>query len=410
MTATPADRHIVIVGAGHAGGRAAEALRTAGHQGPITLIGRESHPPYERPPLSKELLHGTIPVEKTYIRPLAYYEEADIALRLGQGVEGIERTAQRVRLEGGTSVPYDALLLTMGARARRLPLPGANGPRVLYLRDIDDALALREHLNPGVRLAVIGAGFIGLEVAASARKRGAEVVVVEVAAQPLGRVLPPEIGEFFATLHRKNGVEVRTGVAVSGFEDTGRELRILTRDGETITADVAAVGIGATPNTELAAEAGLAVDDGVVVDERGVTNDATIFAAGDVTRHFNPLLGRHIRLEAWQNAQNQAIAVAKIMAGATEPFAEVPWLWSDQYDVNMQTAGAPERWERFVWRGAPTDPTFTLFGLDGDRPVAAVTVNNARDMRFARQLIARGRPVDAAALADKAVKLQDLCR
>lgn len=410
MTAAPADRHIVIVGAGHAGGRAAEALRTAGHQGPITLIGRERHPPYERPPLSKELLHGAIPVEKTYIRPQAYYEEAGIVLRLGQGVEGIERSAQRVRLDGGASLPYDALLLTMGARARRLPLPGADGSRVLYLRDIDDSLALREHLKPGVRLAVIGAGFIGLEVAASARKRGAEVVVLEVAPQPLGRVLPPEIGEFFATLHRKNGVEVRTGVAVSGFEDTGRELRILTRDGETITADVAAVGIGAAPNTELAAEAGLAVDDGVVVDERGVTSDAAIFAAGDVTRHFNPLLGRHIRLEAWQNAQNQAIAVAKIMAGATEPFAEVPWLWSDQYDVNMQTAGAPERWERFVWRGSPTDPAFTLFGLDGDRPVAAVTVNNARDMRFARQLIARARPVDAAALADKSVKLQDLCR
>jgi 3-phenylpropionate/trans-cinnamate dioxygenase ferredoxin reductase subunit len=231
-----------------------------------------------------------------------------------------------------------------------------------------------------------------------------------VAPQPLGRVLPQQIGDFFAALHRRNGVELRTGVAVSGFEDTGRELRILTRDGETITADIAAVGIGAQPNTELAAAAGLAVEDGVVVDERGQTSDAAVFAAGDVTRHFNPLIGRRIRLEAWQNAQNQAIAVAKIMAGAGEPFAEVPWLWSDQYDVNMQTAGAPERWERLVWRGEPTEPPFTLFGLAGDRPVAAVTVNNARDMRFARQLIARGRPVDAAALADKSVKLQDLCR
>jgi 3-phenylpropionate/trans-cinnamate dioxygenase ferredoxin reductase subunit len=404
------DRHIVIVGAGHAGGRAAEALRGSGFGGRVTLIGSERHPPYERPPLSKELLDGAIPVEKTHIRPASFYEEAGIALRLGMTVAGIDARARRLALADGTSEAYDTLLLTTGARARRLGIPGGEGPHVYYLRDIDDTLALRERLAEGVRLVVIGAGFIGLEVAAVARKRGAAVTVLELAPYPLGRVLAPEIGNFFAELHQRKGAVVRTGVGVESLDDTGGEVRIKLRDGEVLTADLVAVGIGAVPNAELAAEAGLEVRDGVVVDQYGRSSDPTIYAAGDVTRFFNPLLGRHIRLEAWQNAQNQAIAVAKIIAGGTEPFAEVPWFWTDQYDVNLQIAGAPERWDRLVWRGTPADAAFTVFYLLDGRPVAANTINNGRDMRFAKLLIARGQPVDAALLGDKSVKLQDLCR
>ena len=404
------DKHVVIVGAGHAGGRAAEALRAAGHTGRVTLVGTEKHPPYERPPLSKELLAGAIEHAKTYINPEAFYTEKDIALRLGTTVGAIDRKNQRIELGNGETLPYDALLLTTGARARKLPLPGGDGQRVFYLRDIDDSLALRGKLTEGVRIAVIGAGFIGLEVAATARKRGAQVTVLELAPQPLARVAAPELGAYLATLHRAKGVDLRTGVKVTAIEDTGNELRIILDGSTPVIADYAAIGIGAQPNVELAQAAGIETRDGIIVDQFGRSSDAAVFAAGDVTRHFNPLLGRHVRLEAWQNAQNQGIAVAKIIAGGEQAFSEVPWFWTDQYETNLQMAGAPDKWDRVIFRGEPTDPGFTLFQLLDGKVVAAVTVNNARDMRFGRMLIQNGKIVDPALLGDKTTKLQDLVR
>ncbi len=403
-------RRIVIVGAGHAGGVAAATLRQASFPGAITLIGTESHPPHERPPLSKELLAGAIPVEKTYLRPAAFYAENRIEFRPGETATAIDRKTQRVTLASGGTVPYDALLLTTGARARRLTLPGAEHPRVLYLRDIADSLALREHLNPGVRIAVIGAGFIGLEAAAAARKRGGAVTVLEVQREPLQRVCPPEIGQFMAALHRRHGVDLRTAISITAIVEADGALALRAADGSTVAADIVLAGIGAQPNVELAQAAGLVVDNGVVTDEFGRTSDPHIFAAGDVTRHFNPLLGRNIRLEAWQNAQNQAIAVAKIMAGGDQPYAEVPWFWSDQYDVNLQIAGAPEHWGPLIWRGGPNDKAFTVFAVNDSIPIAAITMNNGRDMRPARELITRRRPVDPTRLADITVKLQDLTK
>lgn len=402
--------HIVIVGAGHAGGVAAATLRQTGFAGAITLIGSERHPPHERPPLSKELLAGAIPVEKTYLRPAAFYAENRIDFRPGETVTAIDRKAQRIALANGGALPYDALLLTTGARARRLSVPGADHPRVLYLRDIADSLALREHLKPGVRIAVVGAGFIGLEAAAAARKRGATVAVLEVQREPLQRVCPPEIGHFMADVHRRNGVDLRTAADIAAIVEADGALALRDADGSTVAADIVLAGIGAQPNIELAQAAGLAVDNGVVTDEFGRTSDPHIFAAGDVARHFNPLLGRKIRLEAWQNAQNQAIAVAKIMAGGDQPYAEVPWFWSDQYDINLQIAGAPEHWGQLIWRGGPTDKAFTVFAANDGMPIAAITMNNGRDMRAARDLITRRRPVDPARLADVAVKLQDLAK
>jgi NADPH-dependent 2,4-dienoyl-CoA reductase/sulfur reductase-like enzyme len=404
------DHNIVIIGAGHAGGRAADALRAAGYQGSVTLVGDESHPPYERPPLSKELLFGAIPHEKTYLFPEAYYAEKNITLKLGMPVTAIDRQARQVVFADKTTLPYDALLLTTGARARRLPLRGGDGPRVFYLRDIADTFALREKLVEGTRLAIIGAGFIGLEIAATARKRGVAVTVIELATLPLARVAAPEIGEYIAQLHRGKGVDLRTGVKVTAIEEHGNELHILVEGGAPIVADYAAIGIGAQPNVELAQQAGIEVRDGIVVDQFGRTSDPKIFAAGDVTRHLNPLLDRHVRLEAWQNAQNQGIAVAKVMAGGDQPFSEVPWFWTDQYETNLQMAGAPDRWDRVVWRGEPTDAGFTLFQLLDGKVVATVTINNARDMRFGRMLIQSGKIVDPAALGDKTVKLQDLVR
>jgi NADPH-dependent 2,4-dienoyl-CoA reductase/sulfur reductase-like enzyme len=404
------DKHVVIVGAGHAGGRAAEALRAAGHTGRVTLVGTENHPPYERPPLSKELLSGAIEHAKTYLYPETFYAEKDIGLRLSTTVGAIDRKNQRLDLGNGETLPYDALLLTTGARARKLPLPGGDGQRVFYLRDIADSLALREKLTDGVRIAVIGAGFIGLEVAATARKRGAQVTVLELAPQPLARVAAPELGEYLATLHRAKGVDLRTGVKVTAIEDTGNDLRILLDGSAPVIADYAAIGIGAQPNVELASAAGIETRDGIIVDQFGRSSDPAIFAAGDVTRHLNPLLGRHVRLEAWQNAQNQGIAVAKIIAGGEQAFSEVPWFWTDQYETNLQMAGAPDKWDRVIVRGEITDPGFTLFQLLDGKVVATVTVNNARDMRFGRMLIQNGKIVDPALLGDKTTKLQDLVR
>jgi NADPH-dependent 2,4-dienoyl-CoA reductase/sulfur reductase-like enzyme len=294
-------------------------------------------------------------------------------------------------------------------------VPGSDSARVLYLRDIADALALRERLRPGTRLAVIGAGFIGLEVTAIARARGCAVAVLEMAPEPLSRVVAPEIGAFFAGLHRNHGVDLRTAATVSAIEESGDRVSLVVEGGEPIAVDLVLAGIGAVPNTELAADAGLAVENGVVVDEFGRSSDPAIFAAGDVTNHHNPLLDRRLRLEAWQNAQNQAIAVAKVMGaeatgGSAEAFAEVPWFWTDQYDVNLQIAGAPESWDRLVWRGAPTDRAFTLFYLKDNRVVGANAVNNARDIRFAKMLIAGRRAVDADRLGDMGLKLQDLAR
>lgn len=405
-----APQHIVIIGAGHAGGSAAIALRAAGFAGDVTLIGAEASPPYERPPLSKELLAGAVAVEKTYLRPAEWYADNAVDLRLNTRVLEIDRAAQRLRLADGENVPYDALLLTTGSRARTLPFEGDKAQPAFYVRDIADALALRERLQPGSHLAVIGAGFIGLEIAATARKRGCAVTVLELAPQPLARIAPAPIGDYAAALHRRNGIDLRLGCRVAAIEARGDGFTIRTADRDTIGADMLAIGIGGLPNVELGVAAGLAADDGIVVNEFGQTSDAAIFAAGDVTKHFNPVLGRALRLEAWQNAQNGAIAVAKVMAGGADPYAEVPWLWTDQYDMNMQVAGAPTAFDQIVYRGDPATGRFTAFQMLGQQMVGAITVNSGRDMRFARLLIAGKQALDAERLADSSTKLQDLCR
>ena len=273
--------------------------------------------------------------------------------------------------------------------------------------------ALREALVPGARLVVVGGGYIGLEVAAAARKRGCEVVVVEVAERIMNRVVAPEMSAHFAALHRAAGVEIRTGTTVAGIEGGGGVRELVLSDGARIAADAVVVGVGIVPNVELAQAAGLEVDDGIRVDEFARTADPDIFAAGDATNHFNPLLGRRLRLESWQNAQNQAIAAARNIAGAETAHAEIPWFWSDQHGVNLQMVGAPESWDQVVRRDSGGDggeERFTLFYLAGDRLVAANTVDNARDIRPSRLLIERGTPLAAAELADPGVKMQQLAK
>lgn len=399
---------IVIIGAGHAGGRAAEAMRAAGHAGRITLVGAESHVPYERPPLSKELLAGTIDVEKTYLNPDSFYEENDIQLHLGVTAQEIERNLGRVRLDDDTDVAFDKLLLATGGRVRKLSCEGADLKGVHYIRDLTDTLTLRPELQEGTRLCVIGGGFIGLEVAATARKRGCHVTVVELADEVLARVADPSVGALVADRHRAQGVHVLTGASVERIEGDAEVAEVICTDGETIEVDLVVAGIGILPNMEIAAEAGIECGNGIKTDELGRTSAKGIFAAGDVAFHYNPLLGRHLRLESWANAQNGGIRVAQNMVGEMQPFAEVPWFWSDQFDLNLQVAGAPESWDRVVVRGDPAADKGIVFYMTGARVVGATSFNLGRDMRFCKALIESGKEVADADLADEAKRLRDV--
>jgi 3-phenylpropionate/trans-cinnamate dioxygenase ferredoxin reductase subunit len=401
---------IAIIGAGHAGGRAAEAMRQAGFLGNIVLVGEEAYVPYERPPLSKELLSTEADVDSVFCHPLDYYAQNGIELRLETRASAIDRAVRTVALESGETIDYDRLLLVTGGRVRRLDCPGAELEGLHYIRDIPNTLALRPALREGARVVVIGGGFIGLEVAASARLRGCVVTVVELADHVLARVADPAVGDLVAALHRTNGVRVMTGASVARITGDGRVKEVVCAGGETLAADVVAVGIGILPNMEVAADAGLTVADGITVDEFGRTSDPDIFAAGDVAYHYNPILGRHLRLESWANAQNGGVAVARNMVVDPEPYAEIPWFWTDQFDLNMQIVGAPESWDRLVTRGDPQSGRCVVFYMEESRVVGATTFNVGRDVRACRQLVETGLVFTDAELANADTRLKDMVR
>jgi len=404
-------RCFVMVGGGQAGGRAAEALRAAGFEGRIVLLAGEPHRPYERPPLSKGLLTGEAGAESAFLRPESYYAEQEIELHRGCRVTGLDPAAYRLSLADGTSLAYDRLLLATGSRLRRLPLPGADLAGVHYLRDLDDATRLRAAVQGDGPVVVVGGGYIGLEVAAAARKCGRAVTVLEAADGLLRRQVAPALGDWVARLHAGHGVQVRTGVPVARFEGEGAVAAVTCADGSRYPAATVVVGVGVVPETALAEAAGLAVDDGIVVDACGRTSDPDIFAAGDVTRHPNAVLGRRVRLESWQNAELQAAAAGRSMAGVETPYNAVPWFWTDQYDANLQMIGLPETWDSLVWRGDPAHETaFTLFYLDGGRVVGANAVNRGKDIAPARRLIESGLRPDPAALGDSAVSLKKVLK
>ncbi len=398
----------VVIGAGQAGGRAVEAMRAAGFEGRIDLVGAEAHLPYERPPLSKELLADGAPFE--LMHDAAWYQEKDIAVHLGAPVTAIDHNAKRVTVGESQTFAYDKLLLTTGGAVRRLDIDGWTLAGVAYLRTIEDSRAIGAMLAEGARIVVVGGGFIGLEIAASARKRGCSVTVLEAADRLMGRALPMEIGAAFDALHRENGVDVRLDTGIDRVEGAGRVEGVVTSAGEGIEADGVVIGVGIVPETSLAAEAGLEVDNGIVVDEYCRTSDPAIYAAGDATHHPNPLAGRRLRLESWQNAQNQAIAAANNMCGADTPFSEVPWFWSDQFDVNLQMCGAPDAWDRTVTRGDLAARDGLLFQRTGDRIVGAIGLNRPRDMRFIKRMMTAGKTPSDEELADETVGFRDLLR
>ena len=398
---------IVIVGAGQAGGWAAKTLRAEGYAGRIVLVGAERHPSHERPPLSKAVLSGEAAPETTHLFKPEEHAALDLDFRAEARAIRIDRAAKSVALAGGESIPYDRLILTTGGTARRLPVPGGDSPRVLYLRTIEDSLAIRAALGPGKKLVVIGGGWIGLEVAATARKLGASVVVVEGLDRLCARTVPPAISAFLRARHEREGVEIRLGAGVKSIEDRGA-LVVRLADGTALEADAVVAGIGLEPDVALARDAGLTVDNGILVDEQCRTSDPDVFAAGDCANTPLPCLGRRVRLESWANAQNQAIVAAKAALGHDVRYDELPWFWSDQYDVNLQILGLPARWPEPVVRGDPTSGSFSQFYLDGDRIVAIVAVNAPRDLRAAKKLVQTRKAVSAASLADPAVQLQRL--
>ena len=404
-------RGVVIVGAGQAGGRAAETLRSEGFTGRITLIGDEVERPYERPSLSKEMLLDTSAETIAWLHTPDFYAEQDIALKLGVAAVSIDRDARSVSLSDGASVDYGVLLLATGARVRTLPIPGAEA-HCHYVRSLEDSRALRAKLSTGTRVVVIGAGFIGLEVAAAAITRGCDVVVIEAADAPLGRVAPSLLQDYYRRLHADKGVTFRFGTQVVGIASQGAAAVVTTDTGEAWPADIVVAGIGVIPNAEIAESAGLGCDRGIVVDAFGATDDPRILAAGDVARHHNPLLDRSILLESWQNAQNQAIALARNIArnGEPVPYAELPWFWSDQYGVNLQIYGLLEEDGAFAVRGDPTSAQWLMTQIVDGRIVFAAGINAARDLRPMREIIKLGAPVTRADIEDTSIATAELLR
>ena len=388
----------LIVGAGHAGVQLAASLRQEGWTGEIVLIGEESALPYQRPPLSKAYLAGKSTLDELAIRSAKFYTEQGIQL-LNAKVEAIDRSAGHLVLSTGDALPYDKLALCTGASPRRLSIPGADLVGVYYLRTAADVEMIREVTSPGCRAVIVGGGYIGLETAASLRALGLEVTVLEAAERVLERVTAPEVSAFFERIHREEGVNIRTGALVEALSGDGRVREVFLSGGESIPADLVIVGIGVEPNTELAAAAGLVVDNGVVIDDQARTSDPDIVAAGDCASHDMARYGRRIRLESVPSAGEQAKVAAATVCGKSKMIAALPWFWSDQYDLKLQIAGLNTGYDEVVLSGDPTrDRDFTCFYLRAGELIAADCINRPRDFMFSKRVITQQVAVERAEL------------
>jgi len=400
----PTDRQtIAIVGAGLAGAKAAETLREEGYDGRLVLFGAEQERPYERPPLSKEYLRGEADREQAYVHEAGFYDEHGIELRTRENVVRLDPARRELTTRCSERLHYDRLLLSTGSAPRRLSIPGSELEGVHYLRTLGDSDVLRARLGDGGRLVIVGGGWIGCEVAASARQRGVEVTVIAPHSVPFERVLGVEVGAIYREIHVDRGVEMLLGTAIASVEGAERVERIRTHDGRTIDCDAVVVGIGATPRAMLAAAAGLAVGNGILVDARLESSAPGIFAAGDVANQLHPMLGR-LRVEHWDNALQQGPAAARSMLGSTGSYARVPYFFSDQYDVGMEYTGHATDWDRVVFRGDPTAREFIAFWLREGRVLAGMNVNVWDVAEPIQALI--GRPIDERRLADPDVPLE----
>lgn len=398
---------VVIIGAGHAGGSVAGFLRQYGFEGPITLIGDEPIPPYQRPPLSKAWLKGEADADSLQLKDPSWWADNGCDLRLNQTVTAIDRAAKTVTV-GGETLAYDALVLATGSRARALPIPGADLDGVLSLRTAADAEHLKAHLGPGKRLAVIGGGYVGLEAAASAMALGGAATIIEREPRVLARVASETVSAFYQAAHARRGVEVLTSASVAALEGDGAVSAVVLADGRRIACDVALVGVGAIANTELAQGSGLDCRDGVIVDAAARTSDPAIWAVGDVTRRPGGIFGGDIRFESVPNALEQAKQAASAIAGRDQPPPEVPWFWSDQYDLKLQMAGLAIDSDRQILRGDPDDARFAVFHLRGDVIRCVEAVNAPPEFMAGRMMIGKQTPVGPAKLADPAVGMKEV--
>ena len=403
----------LIVGASLAGAKAAETLRGEGFDGPLIMIGEENERPYERPPLSKDYLLGKAERETVYVHPQQWYTEHDVDLRLGVAVTAVHPSAHEVSLADGSRIGYAKLLLTTGSSPRRLSVPGAGLDGVLYLRNLGDSDRIKAAFQSSSKVAVIGAGWIGLETAAAARAAGVAVTVLEMAELPLLRVLGRQVAQVFATLHRDHGVDLRCGVQVAEITgSSGRADGVLLADGSRIDADVVIAGVGITPNSQLASAAGLETSNGILVDAQLRSSTPDVYAAGDVASAFHPLLGKHIRVEHWANALHQPQAAARAMLGQDVAYDRVPYFFTDQYDLGMEYSGymEPGGYDEVVFRGDPGRREFIAFWLSGGQVLAGMNVN-VWDVNDAIQgLVRDGRPVDKDALQDPDRRLESLTK
>ena len=412
--------HIIIIGAGQAGAQAVLTLREANFSGRITLIGDEAHPPYQRPPLSKAFLSGDIERDRLFFRPADAYAQLDVSLMLNMRVDSIERDARKILLQNGERLDYDKLLLATGTKARAANIPGAKKNNIFYLRSLDDSIAIADALQPGKTLAIIGGGYIGLEIAAIASKKGLHTTVLEAQDRILKRVTAEPIAEFLHQTHQSKGVNIETGIQIESI--TGDENAHTIRYAKvphleqalhgvaSFEANCIVVGVGAEPRVELARDAGLKTDNGIVVNQYAQTSDPNIFAAGDCTNHPNALVGENIRLESVQNAIEQAQAAALNLTGANTPYIATPWFWSDQYDIKLRIAGLSHHSDETILRGNPNSNTFSLFYLREGVVVAVDTINDAPTFMAAKHLIAQQQRIPKNILADTSQKLKKLLK
>ncbi|POP54470.1 NAD(P)/FAD-dependent oxidoreductase [Zhongshania marina] len=403
------EKHCVIIGGSHAAAMLAASLRQEGWEGMISIVGADPTPPYHRPPLSKGALNGDKSDNDLLIRPAEFYEKNNIDLVLGCDVAKIDRNNKKVILHDGAEIAYTRLALTTGAKVRKIPIPGSGLEGVCYLRDLRDAHQIRKFIGSGKSAVVIGGGYIGLEAAASMRKMGMNVTVLEAQPRVLARVTSPEISAFYTRVHNEEGTQVLTDVSIEQIEGEKFVSGVRLANGRVLPADIVLIGVGVLPATELAEAAGLEVDNGIVVDEFARTSDHDIVAAGDCTRHYNPIYDTQLRLESVQNANDQAKVAAKTLCGKLEAYRALPWFWSDQYDLKLQIAGFSAGFDNVVLRGDATEGrSFAAFYFKGDKLLAVDAINRPKEFMLAKRFLAEGKTADPGRIVDESVDLNDI--
>jgi len=399
---------IAIVGAGHAAGQAIATLIQKKFDGRIVLIGDEPYLPYQRPPLSKKYLAGELATERLYVKPAAFYDDAQIELRLNTHVCNIDRGARQLTTNDDGEVAYDKLILALGSRVRKLQVKGSELEGIHYLRGIADVDAIRAAASTGERVVIVGAGYIGLEVAAVCRQRGLDVTVIEMAERVMSRVVSSEVSDFYQKTHNSHGVKLMLSTGLSSFHGNGKVHSVMTSDGQTLAADFVVIGVGILPNVELAESAGLEVNDGIVVDDQCRTSDSNIYAVGDCTSHPNAIYDMQLRLESVHNALEQAKTAASNICGVEKHYSQVPWFWSDQYELKLQIAGLSQGYDRAILRGDPESESFSCLYLKDGILIAVDAINAPKDFLQSKVLIAERARIDPQLLANADVALKDL--